>query len=263
MRLVPLSALVTNPTDASFRSYLTELSFRRHLRELHRPSPPANGELDELTPSVGRHTSTGDDPSTASPAVRARSKQTSYSTASHARPVASSSETGGPSSSLPSPSHLVPFRFANRVSISLRTPPYIFRDFAFFSLVTVSPNQAAASSKGRPVGLGKQTSWLDDDQAESLLAGVWFIGIFGRWWMAGSVRSHVDPLAAGEDELRAGVIGLKALDGSEDPVAAGESSPPSIRASVTSRSPRSAARDICRGSCSFCFCVISQLFAKQ
>lgn len=226
---------MTNPTDASFRSYLTELSFRRHLRELHRPSVPAEGELDDFSPSVGHHKPAHNRLQTTSHTANGRTPSSASQSDSHARALSSAADAAGPSPSPPSPSHLIPFRFANRVSISLRTPPYVFRDFAFFSLVTVSPNQAAASlSKGQSGGIGRQASWLDAEQAESLLAGVWFIGIFGRWWMAGSVRSQVDPLAAGEDERRAGVIGLKALDGSEDPVAAGEFSPTEL---VTSRSP--------------------------
>ncbi|KAL7409300.1 hypothetical protein BDY24DRAFT_419017 [Mrakia frigida] len=208
--LVGALALVSNPTDASFRSYLTELSFRRHLRELHRPSPPTDADLDDFSPSVGHLNLT----STSSTNPRTSGTQQDSTLL---RPPTSSDSTLGPSSTQASPSHLVPFRFANRVSISLRTPPYILRDFAFFSLVTVSPNQVL-SVKGRN-GAQKAASWLDAEQSESLLAGVWFIGLFGRWWMAGSVRSQMDP-SAGEDEMRAGVIGLKALDGSEDPVAA-------------------------------------------
>lgn len=51
-----------------------------------------------------------------------------------------------------------------------------------------------------------------------MLAGVWFIGLYGRWWMAGSVRSQDDKVGFNEPE-RAGILDMKALEVVSEPVA--------------------------------------------
>lgn len=202
------AAFATNPTQASFRSYLTELSFRRHLRELHRP-PSSPSDIEQFSPSVGHlkpSSSLSGPPPLSSPL----------------RPSMSPHELGKPrlSSSLPGPAS--GFRFANRVSISIRTPSYSFRDFGIFSLVTVpSPSR-------HPMYAGDKAAWsVDEEQTEELLAGVWFIGLFGRWWHAGSLTGGED---GDEEEETAGVVGIRALDREE----------PSSIAPSQSHSPRCA-----------------------
>jgi hypothetical protein len=234
--------MYTNPSDSSFRSYLTELSFRRHLRELHRPSPPAaEADLEDHTPSVG-HLKAGSTPNANGPAnlqglhwskIRAAKEamNTDGAVSLPASSMAASSAVVGATAagtrngltaeglSIP-PHKLPPFRFANRVSISLRTPVYTRRDLGLFTIVTIAPNPGSTLKTGRDHN-GKIVKWIEPETAESLLAGVWFVGMFGRWWMAGLVRPTPTP-AGQEESPRAGVLGMRSLDGTEDPLAAGE-----------------------------------------
>jgi hypothetical protein len=131
---------------------------------------------------------------------------------------------------------LMPFRFSNHVSIHLRTPAYKFRNIALFSLVAIMPKSTHGHARAHSSGLGRRSSIKNvpstpskphtsagtlssgmnseadengaqhdrdphslmnlDGARDPTVAGVWFIGAFGRWWSMGAIAVHlplVDP----------------------------------------------------------------------
>lgn len=212
---------MTNPTDAAFRSFLTELSFRRHLRDLHRP---ASHDGDDSLPGQLKSASTSHGKQAGSSSAPDDPTRTASGSSAGA-----STATGG-STSAPNESHVssspAPFRFTNRVSISIRTPPYAFHSFGVFSIVAV-PAGVAAQQPSTAAGSAAARKWLaEPSEHDALLAGVWFLGAFGRWWLMGAFRGLGDEKTAktaSEPASQLGVRDVKALDGSEDAVAAGAS----------------------------------------
>jgi hypothetical protein len=130
----------------------------------------------------------------------------------------------------------MPFRFSNHVSIHLRTPAYKFRNIALFSLVAIMPKSSHGHARAHSSGLGRRSSIKNvpstpskphasagtlssgmnseadengaqhdrdphslmnlDGARDPTVAGVWFIGAFGRWWSMGAIAVHlplVDP----------------------------------------------------------------------
>lgn len=64
--------------------------------------------------------------------------------------------------------------FANRISISLRTPPYVRHDYALFSIVMVS-------HPPMPCGCAKDACATAHRPRNS-----WYVGVFGKWWHGAS-----------------------------------------------------------------------------
>ncbi|TFK68713.1 hypothetical protein BDN72DRAFT_858244 [Pluteus cervinus] len=108
--VVLVLAYLTNPTESSFRAYLTEQSFRQHLTRLE-------GSYDDES-NVHDHRNT-------LPLSAKGSTQPS--------PFTSSS----------------PFHFSNRASISLRTPKHIFHTFGIFTVAIVVPVSRFPSVTGQ------------------------------------------------------------------------------------------------------------------
>ncbi|KDR75433.1 hypothetical protein GALMADRAFT_227081 [Galerina marginata CBS 339.88] len=104
-------AYLTNPSENSFRAYLTEQSFRLHL-----------SRLDENA-----------DDSHATHNFRSR-----YSSRNSAASTSSlfAAETS-------------PFHFANRASIALRTPKHVFHSFAIFTIAAMVPLSKASDGDVR------------------------------------------------------------------------------------------------------------------
>lgn len=141
-----------------------------------------------------------------------------------------SQELAGHGNSSETPA-LMPFRFSNHVSIHLRTPAYKFRNLVLFSLVAIMPKSSHGHSRSHSSSLGRRASIktvpptpskshlsvgnvssgmnseADDNgpaydrDSHSLMnldgardptvAGVWFIGAFGRWWSMGAIAVNV------------------------------------------------------------------------
>lgn len=168
------SAYLTNPTEISFRAYLTEQSFRQHLSHLDDPTDDAAPELDCAL-------------------SRARSP-----TSDHSNTIDRAA---------------LPFHFANRASVSLRTPKHIFHSFG---ICTIATTQGAAV----PAGTRRATSAHSHPSHHSDLDGFvssdsWFIGAFGRWWRGGLVESWCyDAMIRSKDAQgwSSGILGFKALD---------------------------------------------------
>ncbi|KAF5389501.1 hypothetical protein D9757_004340 [Collybiopsis confluens] len=160
-------AYLTNPSENSFRAYLTELSFRQHLSRL-------------------------DDANDDDPAVQEKSPSSHLSF-----------RTGSPSvqRSLPFDNRS-PFHFANRASVSLRTPKHVFHSFGIFTIAAIIP-------------LGKSDRVLQDQRDNSIISDSWFIGAFGKWWRGGVLEAwYQDVIArsADEESWSSGILGMKTLD---------------------------------------------------
>ena len=109
-------AYLTNPTENSFRSYLTEQSFRHHLSRLD-----YNG--DDQTNGPGNRSHLPRNPSSSAPA------------------------------SLFSVENPTPFHFANRTSIALRTPKHVFHSFAIFTIAAMAPLSKSSEGDNRDGGM--------------------------------------------------------------------------------------------------------------
>jgi hypothetical protein len=181
--------MVTNPNEASFRSHLTELSFRRHLVDIR---------------------STEDTP---------ESHDAPPATPERPNPGGGGASAGVQSSlnGMDTPP-LAPFRFANHVAISLRTPPLLYRTLWIASLAFTSPPSPPVFLT-EPLPKGK----VGRDRL------VVFIGFMGHWSMLGMVPRQLEWIwriaTRGEREKgrkkavnaeKAGVLELRAVPGKED-----------------------------------------------
>ncbi|KAI5120340.1 hypothetical protein M0805_009416 [Coniferiporia weirii] len=188
-------AYLTNPTETSFRAFLTEQAFRHHLSRLDDVDAQ-----EELEPS-GNAT----------------------------RPDLLSKR--GPSNSLKhraiSAYASPPFAFANRASVSLRTPKHIFRSFGILSIAAVvpsSPSNRLSSSVNRIQHSDEDATREDKDgdpgAYASLICDSWFIGAFGMWFWAVNLDGFwkiAGFVVKGEvDGTVSGVLELKALDRSDE-----------------------------------------------
>ena len=159
----------------TFRTHLTSLSFHTHLRRLSDSSPPA--------PKPGLKT----DATTKLPHQRAHlGKQTA--------------------------GHVL--SFSNRISLSVKTPPYSLRSYCFFSTVVMAPPPPSRffnSQKNGRIGNKGETvieEGVDpefDEEAE--VGGLW-IGAFGRWyaWNLGGEESEEDDR---RERLAKGVLAIE------------------------------------------------------
>jgi hypothetical protein len=158
------SAYLTNPSENSFRAYLTEQSFRQHLSRLD----DSNEEDHRTTRDFHPH----HPPSRHNP-----------------------NNTGDNSS---------PFHFADRASISLRTPKHAFHSFGIFTIAAMIPLVKSDNTLGRGAYRGG-----------SMISDSWFIGAFGKWWRGGLIEAwYQDVVARSKDEesWSSGILTVKALD---------------------------------------------------
>ncbi|KAF9263429.1 hypothetical protein L218DRAFT_349306 [Marasmius fiardii PR-910] len=160
-------AYLTNPSESSFRAYLTELSFRQHL-----------SRLDNIDDDTDVHQNDG-------------SNHISFrhgATKTHA--------------TLPFESRS-PFHFANRASVSLRTPKHVFHSFGIFTIAAIIP--AAKSDRS-----------MNDHRDMSMISDSWFVGAFGKWWRGGVLEAwYQDVIARSgnvEESWSSGIMGMKTLD---------------------------------------------------
>lgn len=105
-------AYLTNPSENSFRAYLTEQSFRLHLSRL-------DDNAEDCDP-------------------------TSHSRSRHHPPSSASSNLSPLSPDAPHS-----FHFANRASIALRTPKHVFHSFAIFTIAAMVPLPKAHHGENR------------------------------------------------------------------------------------------------------------------
>ncbi|KAJ6586853.1 hypothetical protein DFH09DRAFT_236171 [Mycena vulgaris] len=158
-------AYLTNPSENSFRAYLTEQSFRHHLSRLDDTS-----DDQDVRDKLG---------------------------SSHRRGLP-------PSSSTVPFDHGSSFHFANRASVSLRTPKHVFHSFGIFTVAAIIPARA-----------DRATCRSRRDRDSTIVTDSWFIGAFGKWCRGGVLDAwYQDVVARSNDEENwtSGILGMKALD---------------------------------------------------
>jgi len=163
-------ACLTNPTENSFRAYLTEQSFRRHLNNLDDSADDNNSIPD-----------------------RRRSKSSSKTT--------TTSSTAA--SSVFTPDKGLSIHFANRATISLRTPKHVFHSFGPFTIAATLPISKAPNDRESRDGSA-------DPGSDS-----WYVGAFGRWWKGGIFEEwYQDVIAHSKDGdgWTPGIMSMKRLD---------------------------------------------------
>lgn len=181
-------AYLTNPSETSFRSYLTEQSVRHHLSRLDDPVDP------------DREDSEG-------------SKTNYHRSSSPQSPSSFGSLESGSSA----------FHFTSRAAIALRTPRHTFHSFGFFTIAAVIPNlktHLMPRQSSSVVSSARNTTGTSDHDFFPFKE-VWFVGAFGRWWRGGVVDSawppRPSPHSKGDEEgWSSGILNIKSLDQFED-----------------------------------------------
>lgn len=189
---------MTNPSETSFRTFLTEQAFRHHLSSLGDTESDDQDELEAASSSAD---------------ISKEMLVTKGLTFKH-RPL----------TSYASP----PFAFANRASVSLRTPKHMFRSFGIFSVAAVVPSSNVSLASARSRRDRTQQTQQDDEYASnsggrsdttSSLWESWFIGAFGMWFWAvnldGLWRESGFVTRDEVDGTVTGVLEVKALDRSD------------------------------------------------
>ncbi|KIJ68159.1 hypothetical protein HYDPIDRAFT_107822 [Hydnomerulius pinastri MD-312] len=174
--VILILAYLTNPTEISFRAYLTEQSFRQHLSHLDDLTDDSGAELDC---TFSRTRSRGSD---RNPALDRAT---------------------------------LPFHFANRASVSLRTPKHVFHSFGICTIATTRGAAATGGTRSAANVNGHGHAGHGTDPDGSVASDSWFIGAFGHWWRGGLVESwYYDTMVRSKDAegWSSGILGFKALD---------------------------------------------------
>ncbi|GJE97733.1 hypothetical protein PsYK624_139540 [Phanerochaete sordida] len=145
MIIILVLAYLTNPSETSFRTYLTEQSFRQHLSRLDDSHQDDQSDSDDS----GVHF------------TLSRSRQ--------ALQKGTSSYDSTP-----------PFRFTSRATVSLRTPKHVFYSFGIMTIAAVLPT-GRSGSKGRSsdcTGFMVSESWFI-----GAFGKWWRGGPIQSWWI--------------------------------------------------------------------------------
>ena len=103
-----------------------------------------------------------------------------------------------------SPEKWPSFHFANRASISLRTPKHVFHSFGVFTVAAMLPTTKASERGSRDV---------------CMISDSWFVGAFGKWWRGGLFEEWYQDVIAGpkdEESWTSGILNMKRLDMMQD-----------------------------------------------
>ncbi|KAF9241571.1 hypothetical protein BU15DRAFT_44882 [Melanogaster broomeanus] len=172
--VILILAYLTNPTEMSFRAYLTEQSFRQHL-----------SHLDDLTDDSGAELDFGFSHSRA----RGADRSTTLDRAT------------------------LPFHFANGASVSLRTPKHVFRSFGICTVTTTRSAAATSGGHSISNGHGHATHDADLAgcvSSDSWFIGAfghwWRGGFVESWYYDAMIRSK------DAEAWSSGILGFKALD---------------------------------------------------
>ena len=205
---------MTNPSESSFRTFLTEEAFRRHLRKVNAAEDEEEDALDYL-----------DDPPTL---TRVRDGKGKVYRLPRNRLLPS----------MPSIARAPRVHFTNRLSIALHTPAHVFRSYGLCTIAvtqqvdTSSPftclngnrtnGQHHHYSYAHPQHGHMSTHTNQYSQVENgtsrnpKVRGTWFIGAFGKWWIGGELEFMKDDL------LLSAVTGNSTIAGEEAGQANGE-----------------------------------------
>ena len=174
MHTSPPSAYLTNPSETSFRTYLTELSFKQHLSQLDE-----NGQDDStVADDSGVHYSLS-----RRSAVSARKLGSSFDTSS-------------------------PFHFVSRATVSLRTPKHVFHSFGILTVAAVYPTGRPNSrpSGHHAIHCDGLSSAISDAWYIGAFGRWWKGGVIQSWWheMLANVKDA--------ERCGSGLLDVKALD---------------------------------------------------
>jgi len=214
----------TNPSEASFRQYLTEQSFKRHLYRIdddgeysHDAGEPTDNILGAFSAQPAR------------PRFQSHPAASTNASAHHQyKSVSDISDSPHASAKR--------LHFHGHASIALRTPPHFLRSFGILTIAAVTPadtpptppgsspsghSTSAAASSAAATGSSKTARRLAQlNAAASSAAGFghgsvvrasWFVGIFGRWWPGGTFPFDSVMFARDPDDPRSGVLSMRAV----------------------------------------------------
>lgn len=183
---------MTNPSETSFRTFLTEQAFRRHLHKLS----DSEGLEDETEDALGFNAN--------------KDKTKRYALPHHEviKPGSQASvikQGNGNTGTLR-------FHFTHRLAVSLQTPTHVFRSYG---LCTIAVTQQVDTEKSytthsqvkrrrssnslkhfghhnhdhhsHPLSVESRKSCATCKQ-NGKIDGTWYIGVFGRWWVGGELE---------------------------------------------------------------------------
>ncbi|KIM31420.1 hypothetical protein M408DRAFT_327633 [Serendipita vermifera MAFF 305830] len=211
--VVFILAYVTNPSESSFRTFLTEEAFRRHLRKVNAAEDDEDDGLDYL-----------DDPPTL---TRVRDGKGKIYKLPRNRLLPS----------MPSITRTPRVHFTSRVSIAVHTPAHVFRSYGLCTIAVTQqvdtaspftclngnringhhPHSYVHSQHGHIGSHTNQYSQVETGGSRNpKVRGTWFIGAFGKWWIGGDLEFMKDDL------LLSAVTGNTTITGEEAGQADGE-----------------------------------------
>ncbi|KAG8834709.1 hypothetical protein FRC17_007615 [Serendipita sp. 399] len=198
--VILILAYVTNPSEASFRTFLTEQVFRRHLQRLHIEQADENTDIESLNnKSSLTRISDGEGRLYALPSHKA---------------LTGSNYGHNPRNQVNKPPR---FHFTNRSAVSLQTPAHVYRSYGICTIAVTQDIDTASPFVSR------QTCPSDSRTMETSLPmrqvkirGTWFIGAFGKWWVGGELE------ISKEDLLAIAVNGNSTVSNQEQQKAQGE-----------------------------------------
>ncbi|KIS68342.1 uncharacterized protein UMAG_10438 [Mycosarcoma maydis] len=160
-----LFAFWTNPDEASFRPFLTDLVFRERLRLLQNDQHAHESQLPSHDAAVA--------PPTTEPAFARKSDPSAFSSL-----ISTTSYSSGPFA----------LTFGAKVVLSVRTPPFHRKDLGLLSIVTISQSSPARGSndhQSSPSQTSRRTQRASAKSDGSIDCTSLFIGAFGKWWVLG------------------------------------------------------------------------------
>ncbi|KAI0645568.1 hypothetical protein C8Q79DRAFT_701051 [Trametes meyenii] len=166
-------AYLTNPSETSFRTYLTEQSFKQHLRRHDDGSQEEGAASDDS----GLHF-----------ALSRRNLPAARKAGSNFDPTS-------------------PFHFVSRASVSLRTPKHVFYSFGLLTIAAVYPTgRPQTRGSNHAIQPDVHASSVSDVWFVGAFGRWWMGGIIQSWWHDMIAKSK-DAERGGS-----GILDIKALD---------------------------------------------------
>ncbi|KAI0663635.1 hypothetical protein C8Q70DRAFT_1050292 [Cubamyces menziesii] len=171
--IVLVLAYLTNPSETSFRTYLTEQSFKQHLSRLD----DGGQDDDAASDDSGVHFT-----------LSRRTQSSTRKSGSNFDPTS-------------------PFHFVSRASVSLRTPKHVFYSFGILTIAAVYPTgRPHARGHGHAITSENLVSSVSDAWFIGAFGRWWRGGIIQGWWHD-MLATPKDAERGGS-----GILDVKALD---------------------------------------------------
>ncbi|KAI0374161.1 hypothetical protein BV20DRAFT_988515 [Pilatotrama ljubarskyi] len=170
--IVLVLAYLTNPSETSFRTYLTEQSFKQHL-----------SRLDD----GGQEEGMASDDSGVHFTLSRRTPPSTRKSGSNFDPTS-------------------PFHFVSRASVSLRTPKHVFYSFGILTIAAVYPTGRPHARGGNGHAMENLASSVSDAWFIGAFGRWWRGGIIQNWW------HDVLATTKDTERGGSGILDVKALD---------------------------------------------------